>query len=111
MSVVRRADHHRVNLVAHHVEHPAEILELFRFRKLLEHGAGPAIIHVAQRHDVFVSHLRKADAGPSAGADAGDIDPAARWSLTVPAQHNSGNDLETEGCCSHRLEESSSFHS
>ena len=53
--VVRRADHHGVDVLVHRVEHLAEIFESLGLGELLERAGRPALVHVAQRDDVLAA--------------------------------------------------------
>ncbi len=47
MRVVGRADHHRVDLLLHFVEHLAEVLKLLGFGESFVGFAGPRAINIA----------------------------------------------------------------
>ena len=73
VGMVRRADHHRVDLAVHLVQHLAEVLVPLGRRELLKCLGRVGVIDVAQGHEVFTGHALDIVAPASGDADAGDI--------------------------------------
>ena len=73
MRVVRRADHHGVDLLVQFVQHPAEVAELLRLGMLLVGLARPLVVHVAQGHHVLIGKPFQVVAPAAADADKREI--------------------------------------
>ena len=80
VDVVRRADDDGVDVIAHRVEHLAEVLELFRgLDRLLLCGDGEvAGVDVADGDDVLAGYAVHVLAATAGDADAGDVEPLVR---------------------------------
>ena len=72
--VIRRGDDHGIDVLAFLIQHLAEVPELRRVFEALEGGGGAAVVHIAERHDVFRGR-RSRDVGGAlaAGADGGHV--------------------------------------
>ena len=55
VGMVRSGDSHDIGLLAHLVEHPAEVLELWRLVEAFERARRSAIIHIAEADDVVAT--------------------------------------------------------
>ena len=55
MGVIGSRDRHHIGLLAHLVEHPAEVLELRRLGEAFERARRSAIIHIAETDDVVAA--------------------------------------------------------
>ena len=71
--VIGRGNHHGVDLLAHFIEHDAQILEALGFRILLIGFRRGLIAHIAQSDDIFIRTGLHINAAPPADAIRGDI--------------------------------------
>ena len=84
VTMVRRGDHDRINLLFHRIEQFAKIAELFGGGKFPERLGGLLGVHVAQRDDVVIGGDRINIAGAhAADANAGDVQLLAGRSLAA----------------------------
>ena len=87
VTMVRRGDHDRINLLFHRIEQFAKIAELFGGGKFPERLGGLLGVHVAQRDDVVIGGDRINIAGAhAADANAGDVQLLAGRSLAAAGQ-------------------------
>ena len=73
VGIVGRADHHGVDLAVQLVEHLAEIDIPLSVRELPVRIFRPALVHVAQRHEVLAGQLAGVRLALTAGPDDGDV--------------------------------------
>ncbi len=98
MGVVGRAHQHRVDPVAHLIQHLPVVLVSPRLREALEGPGGTAFVHVAEGDDVLVRHVGEIMSALAADAHRSEVDPAARWQRTLdPTQEGAGDDGESGG--------------
>ena len=67
MRIIRSGDTDRIDFVAHFIEHFAVVAKCTSMRKFLFGYGDLSRVNVAERHDIFVGHLRQ-------------IAPALAWS-------------------------------
>ena len=53
MHVIRYGDDHRIDVLAFLIQHLPEVFVLRRLVKAREHGGCAAVVHIAERHDIF----------------------------------------------------------